>query len=103
MIIAFLVRTLFTTCFYLMVGLVKADSGKILFANRDVTDLPMYKRARLGLGYLSQEPSIFRKMTVEDNILSILETLNLKKSERMERLKHLLDGLDCPNHQSIGR
>ena len=82
-----------TTCFYLMVGLVKPDSGKIIFANRDVSNLPMYKRARLGLGYLSQEPSIFRKMTVEDNILAILETLNLKKFERFERLKHLLDGL----------
>ena len=82
-----------TTCFYLMVGLVKPDSGKIIFANQDVSNLPMYKRARLGLGYLSQEPSIFRKMTVEDNILSILETLNLKKSERLKRLGHLLDGL----------
>ena len=82
-----------TTCFYLIVGLVKPDSGQIIFADHNVSKLPMYKRARLGLGYLSQEPSIFRKMTVEDNILAILETLNLKKSERLERLKHLLDGL----------
>ena len=82
-----------TTCFYLIVGLVKPDSGRIVFSGQEVSKLPMYKRARLGLGYLSQEPSIFRKMTVEDNILAILETLNLKKTERLDRLKHLLDGL----------
>ena len=82
-----------TTCFYLIVGLVRPDSGEIIFCGSEMSSLPMYKRARLGLGYLSQEPSIFRKMTVENNILAILETLNLKKSERMERLKHLLDGL----------
>ena len=82
-----------TTCFYLIVGLVKADSGKITFCGTNVSKYPMYKRARLGLGYLSQEPSVFRKMTVEDNILSILETLNLSRAERMERLAHLLDGL----------
>ncbi len=82
-----------TTSFYLIVGLVKPDSGSIMFNDRDVSNLPMYKRARLGLGYLSQEPSIFRKMTVEDNIMCILETLNLSKTERQARLKHLLDGL----------
>jgi len=82
-----------TTCFYMIVGLIKVDAGKIVFAGQEVTQLPMYKRARLGLGYLSQEPSIFRKMTVENNILSILETLNLSKSERRERLDHLLNGL----------
>ena len=82
-----------TTCFYLIVGLVSPDSGRIIFSDKDVTHLPMYKRARLGMGYLSQEPSIFRKMTVKDNILAILETLNLTKKERMERLKHLLDEL----------
>ncbi len=82
-----------TTSFYLIVGLVKPDSGSIMFNDVDVSRLPMYKRARLGLGYLSQEPSIFRKMTVEDNIMCILETLNLSTAERQERLKHLLDGL----------
>ena len=82
-----------TTSFYLIVGLVKPDSGNIIFNDSDVSSLPMYKRARLGLGYLSQEPSIFRKMTVEDNILCILETLSLTKTERLDRLKHLLDGL----------
>ena len=82
-----------TTCFYLIAGLIKPDSGRIVFRTKDVTSLPMYQRARLGIGYLSQEPSVFRKMTVEDNILAILETLDLKKKERLERLKHLLDGL----------
>ena len=81
-----------TTSFYLIVGLVKPDSGNIIFNDSDVSSLPMYKRARLGLGYLAQEPSIFRKMTVEDNILCILETLSLTKTERLDRLKHLLDG-----------
>jgi lipopolysaccharide export system ATP-binding protein len=82
-----------TTSFYLIVGLVKPDSGNIIFNDSDVSSLPMFKRARLGLGYLSQEPSIFRKMTVEDNIVCILETLSLTKAERLDRLKHLLDGL----------
>ena len=82
-----------TTCFYLIVGLVKPDSGSILLSHKDISTTPMYQRARLGIGYLSQEPSIFRKLTVEDNVLAILETLNLKRSERMDRLKHLLDGL----------
>lgn len=82
-----------TTCFYLIVGLLKPDAGAIIFQGHDVTRLPMYQRARLGLGYLSQEPSVFRKMTVEDNIRCILETLDLSNAEREERLRHLLDGL----------
>ena len=79
-----------TTSFYLIVGLIKADAGRVLFQGQDVTGLPMYRRARLGMGYLSQEPSIFRKMTVADNIMCILETLDLDRREREERLRHLL-------------
>lgn len=82
-----------TTSFYLIVGLVKSDGGKIIFDGADVSNLPMYKRARLGLGYLSQEPSIFRKMSVRDNIMSILETLALTRTERNKRLDELLEGL----------
>ena len=82
-----------TTSFYMVIGLIKADGGTVTFDGQDVTHMPMYKRARLGMGYLSQEPSIFRKMTVKDNIMSILETLNLSSSERRERLDQLLDGL----------
>jgi len=81
-----------TTSFYMVIGLIKADGGTVTFDGQDVTHMPMYKRARLGMGYLSQEPSIFRKMTVKDNIMSILETLNLSSSERRERLDQLLDG-----------
>ncbi|MCJ8332127.1 MAG: LPS export ABC transporter ATP-binding protein [Lentisphaeria bacterium] len=82
-----------TTSFYMIIGIVQPDAGTILFKGKDVTKLPMYKRARHGMGYLAQEPSIFRKMTVEDNILCILETLNISRKERKERAKHLLDGL----------
>ena len=83
-----------TTTFYMVIGLIKPDSGKVFFKGEDISQLPMYKRARMGMGYLSQEPSIFRKMSVEDNIMSILETLDLSRKERKHRLEHLLDGLD---------
>ena len=82
-----------TTTFYMIVGLIKPLSGQILLDGEDVTDLPMYRRARRGLGYLSQEPSIFRKLTVEENILAILETLPLSAAERSNRLETLLDEL----------
>lgn len=82
-----------TTSFYMLVGLVKPDGGTVEFQGEDVTQMPMYKRARLGMGYLSQEPSIFRKMTVEDNVMSILETLDLSNADRKARLEQLLDGL----------
>jgi lipopolysaccharide export system ATP-binding protein len=82
-----------TTTFYMIVGLIKPQEGRILFDGRDITDMPMYHRARLGIGYLSQEPSIFRKLTVEENILAILETLPLSGAERRERLERLLDEL----------
>jgi lipopolysaccharide export system ATP-binding protein len=82
-----------TTTFYMIVGLIQPLSGKILLDGEDITKLPMYERARRGIGYLSQEPSIFRKLSVEDNILAILETLPLTAAERSERLEKLLDEL----------
>ncbi|HCU10641.1 MAG TPA: LPS export ABC transporter ATP-binding protein [Gemmatimonadetes bacterium] len=82
-----------TTTFYMIVGLIPPDSGRILVDGKDITKLPMYERARRGIGYLSQEPSIFRKLSVEDNILAILETLPLSAAERSERLEKLLDEL----------
>ena len=82
-----------TTTFYMVVGLISPDKGKIFFDKREITNMAMYKRARCGLGYLSQEPSIFRKLTVEENILAVLETLNLSKKEMKERLERLLEDL----------
>jgi lipopolysaccharide export system ATP-binding protein len=83
-----------TTTFYMIVGLIKPDGGEIFLDDEDISKDPMYKRARKGLNYLPQEPSIFRKLTVEENILAILETLDLRKEERQERLKELLAELD---------
>jgi lipopolysaccharide export system ATP-binding protein len=83
-----------TTTFNMVVGLIKPDDGAVNFQSRDITRLPMHKRARLGMGYLTQEPSIFRKLTVEQNILAILETCRLSRQERALRLKYLLDELD---------
>ncbi len=82
-----------TTTFYMIVGLIQPLSGRILLDGEDITKLPMYERARRGIGYLSQEPSIFRKLSVEDNILAILETLPLTSAERSARLEKLLDEL----------
>ena len=82
-----------TTTFYMIVGLIQPLSGRILLDGEDITTMPMYRRARLGVGYLSQEPSIFRKLSVEDNILSILETLPISAEERKQRLEALLDEL----------
>lgn len=83
-----------TTSFYMIVGLIKPDDGEIFLDGEDISGYPMYKRARKGLNYLPQEPSIFRKLTVEDNIMAILETLDLSREERRERLKELLGELD---------
>ena len=83
-----------TTTFNMVVGVVKPESGSVRFENREVTRLPMHKRARLGMGYLTQEPSVFRKLTVEQNILAILETCQMSRAERKVRLKYLLDELD---------
>lgn len=80
-----------TTSFYMIVGLIKADSGAILLNNEDITKFPMYQRSRLGIGYLPQETSIFRNMSVEDNIYSILEITERKKIVRKRRLEELLD------------
>lgn len=79
-----------TTTFYMVVGLLSPDRGRILLDGVDVTDLPMYRRCRQGIGYLPQESSVFRKLTVEENLLAILETLNLTARERRERLVGLL-------------
>jgi lipopolysaccharide export system ATP-binding protein len=83
-----------TTTFNIVVGLVKPDGGKVLFEGKGITGLPMHRRARLGIGYLTQEPSIFRKLTVEQNIMAILETCAMGRRERELRLKSLLDELD---------
>ncbi|MBI3314090.1 MAG: LPS export ABC transporter ATP-binding protein [Candidatus Omnitrophica bacterium] len=83
-----------TTTFYSIVGVIKPDAGHIYFRGEEITLLPMYQRARLGIGYLSQEPSIFRKLTVEENIMAILETLDIPQAERDRRLRRLLEELD---------
>ena len=83
-----------TTTFNMVVGVIKPDAGAVKFQTRDITRLPMHLRARLGMGYLTQEPSIFRKLTVEQNILAILETCRMGRAERAVRLKYLLDELD---------
>jgi len=82
-----------TTTFYMIVGLIDPNGGKIFFDNADITNLSMYKRARKGIGYLSQEPSVFRKLTVRENIMAILETLGIPKKERVKRLERLLEEL----------
>jgi ABC-type lipopolysaccharide export system ATPase subunit len=76
-----------TTTFNMVVGLVKPDGGAVKFQGRGITNLPMHRRARLGIGYLTQEPSVFRKLTVEENILAILETCKLSRDERAVRLE----------------
>jgi lipopolysaccharide export system ATP-binding protein len=83
-----------TTTFNMVVGIVKPDEGAVKFEANEITGLPMHKRARLGIGYLTQEPSVFRKLTVEQNILAILETCEMNAQERKVRLKYLLDELD---------
>ena len=83
-----------TTTFNMVVGLVKPDEGHVRFQDREVTRRPMHQRARLGIGYLTQEPSVFRKLTVEQNIMAILETRAIDAQERQVRLKYLLDELD---------
>ncbi len=82
-----------TTSFYMIVGLIEPNAGKISFEGKDVSKLAMYERARLGMGYLAQEPSIFRKLTVEENVMAVLESLELTKKERKLRLGELLNEL----------
>jgi len=83
-----------TTTFYMIIGLIKPDAGKVIFNGEDISVLPMYQRARRGITYLPQEPSVFRKLTVEENILAILETLNLPREEKQTRLEGLLKELN---------
>ncbi len=83
-----------TTSFYMIVGLLAADGGRIFLEGAEITALPMYRRCRLGLGYLPQESSVFRKLTVEENLLAILESLDLTAAERRERARELLAELD---------
>jgi lipopolysaccharide export system ATP-binding protein len=83
-----------TTTFNMVVGIVKPDEGEVFFQKHQIATLPMHKRARLGIGYLTQQPSVFRKLTVEENILAILETCKLSADERAVRLKYLLEELD---------
>jgi lipopolysaccharide export system ATP-binding protein len=78
----------------MIMGIIRPEEGRIVFKGEDITELPMYRRSRLGIGYLSQEPSIFRKLTVEENIMAVLETLDISKEERERRLKKLLAELD---------
>lgn len=83
-----------TTTFYMITGFIRPNSGKVILGQEDITKFPMYKKARKGIGYLSQESSIFRRMTVEENIMAILQMQKMKKRERQERLKQLLEELD---------
>lgn len=82
-----------TTTFYMVVGLIRPDRGRVFLDERELTETPMYARARIGVGYLAQEPSVFRKLTVEENIMAILETMKLPRKERRKRVEHLLDEL----------
>lgn len=80
-----------TTTFYMIVGLIKPNDGKIFLDNEEITGLPMYRRAKLGIGYLAQEASVFRKLSVEDNIMAVLEMTKMPKNERKERVESLLE------------
>ena len=82
-----------TTSFYMVVGLVKPDHGRVVLDGRDVTKMPMYQRAQSGVGYLAQEPSVFRKLTVAENLMAVLETMDLSELERRDRMEGLLDEL----------
>ncbi len=82
-----------TTTFYMVVGLVRPDQGRVLLESTDITKMPMYQRAKNGIGYLPQEPSVFRKLTVAENLMAILETMNLSSIERKERRDNLLEEL----------
>ena len=90
-----------TTSFYMIVGLIRPDAGHVSIDGEDMSRFPMYKRARLGIGYLSQEPSVFRKLTVEENVMAILETLKIKQSERQDRLEKLLDELSIKHLRTV--
>ena len=92
-----------TTCFYMMVGLVRADEGHIFLDSKDITRLPLHARAQLGVGYLPQEASVFRKLSVEDNIMAILEAQKISREEREQQLQLLLEELQIEHiRESIG-
>lgn len=91
-----------TTSFYMIVGLIKPNEGKVFLDNKEITKMPMYKRAQLGIGYLPQEASVFRKLTVEDNIKAVLEMTKLSKKEQKEKLESLLDEFSL-NHVRTNR
>lgn len=80
-----------TTTFYMIVGLIRPNAGKIWLDNTEITDFPMYRRSRLGIGYLAQEASVFRKLSVEDNLMAVMELSDMTKAERKERLESLLE------------
>src|SRR5690554_5065386 len=80
-----------TTCFYMMVGLIKPNEGKIFLDNKEITKLPMYMRARRGVGYLAQEASVFRKLSVEENIMAVLQMTDLPKAKQKEKMEELLE------------
>ena len=89
-----------TTSFYIIVGLISPDSGRVLLDDEEITELPMYQRARRGVSYLPQEPSIFRKLSVEDNLMAILETIPISRRERRDRMNRLIEqlGLETVRH-----
>jgi lipopolysaccharide export system ATP-binding protein len=92
-----------TTTFYMVVGIAKPDSGTVTLDGKDISQLPMYQRARLGIGYLPQEASIFRKMTVEENLMSILETTALSHEEQLKKMEDLLEEFDIGHiRNSVG-
>jgi len=92
-----------STTFYMIVGIIRPDEGRVLLNGEDILPMPMYRRARKGVTYLPQEPSVFRKLTVEENILAILETMDLTREQRGERLRILLDDLKITHLANIGQ
>src|SRR3989339_1685786 len=86
-----------TTTFYMIVGMIKPNEGKVFLDNKEITDEPMYKRAKMGIGYLPQEASIFRRLSVEDNLMAVLQMMQLTQEERIERQEKLLDELGIKN------
>lgn len=92
-----------TTTFYMMVGMIRPNSGQVFLDGNNITTVPMYKRARMGIGYLPQEASIFRKLSIEDNLMAVLQMLNLTSKERKEKLEKLLEDLSLQHiRKSIG-
>ena len=92
-----------TTTFYMIVGMIRPEAGKVFLDDNDITTIPMYKRARMGIGYLPQEASVFRRLTVEQNIIAVLEMMKLNSKERKEKCEQLLEDLSITNiRKSMG-